>query len=337
MKKFITAFILISFLLGGVVSAQTVNQQTLNTQYQTLLRTLIDLLLKQVASLQAQLSQMQAAKIQTPVVNTNSNNATQQQNTQTIQISITKKLTTTSTAFIEWTTSRPSESKLYLSGGGLNSKLFASEAGYTTLHFVHINQLIPMTDYSFTITALSNDGFSDLSDGFRTETPAPTLDFSRPYTDFLYIGTQNYRIAWNSSYTANCSASGDWSGQKPTSGEEIMPEFTEGRDYIFTLSCNGNNDNVITKNKTVTVIIPIHSFKINGREVETYETNQGSQINLEWNIWDLGSPYFCKLNEEVGFGGTGEKHFIATSSMSLMLKCQSQTADVNKTIQLIVH
>lgn len=73
MKKIIIALVLVTMLFGSnVASAQVSSQdnvQVLQRQYQVLIMKLIELLTQRIAELQAQLSSMQAAKVQAPIVN----------------------------------------------------------------------------------------------------------------------------------------------------------------------------------------------------------------------------------------------------------------------------
>ena len=94
---------------------------------------------------------------------------------QKVSITLGAQTIDITSAKIEWATNEPTESKLYLSGGGISSKLFISETGYSTNHFSTINRLVPITDYSFQITAIGNAGFSDVFGGFKTKKPSPTI------------------------------------------------------------------------------------------------------------------------------------------------------------------
>ncbi|KKU05984.1 MAG: hypothetical protein UX07_C0010G0011 [Parcubacteria group bacterium GW2011_GWA2_45_30] len=155
-------------------------------------------------------------------------------------------------ARIEWQTNNPTESKLYLSGGGLTSKLFASEAGYATKHFASINQLTPMTDYSFQITAIGNAGFESFWGSFKTKTPPPTIKFNQ-ISQNVSLGVQGFKISWISGYVDSCSAFGAWSGSKPINGEEIL-SFNQAGDYTHTLTCAGKNGESVSGSIVITVL-----------------------------------------------------------------------------------
>lgn len=151
------------------------------------------------------------------------------------------------TAQIEWTTSESTESRLYLSGGGVSSEQHASQNGYSTKHSVTLGNLKPATDYSFQITATGNSGFADYTDGFKTKTPSPTLQITPTGGTSIPLESSGNKITWASTYATKCTASGDWSGDKNTSGEYAL-SFSQAGTYTYTLTCNGNNGENVTKN-----------------------------------------------------------------------------------------
>src|SRR3989344_5888068 len=123
-----------------------------------------------------------------------------------VKITLGTQAVDKTSAQIEWTTSEPTESKLYLSGGGVSSEQHASKNGYTTKHIVIMENLKPMTDYSFQITATGNGGFADYTDGFKTKTPSPTIKFNTS-SQSVAIESQGYRISWTGGYAQSCTAS----------------------------------------------------------------------------------------------------------------------------------
>lgn len=59
-------------------------------------------------------------------------------------------------------------------------------------------------------------------------------------------------LSWSSQNAISCSASGDWSGNKPLSGSETKQLNLVG-NYTFTLTCQNNNGQ--TNSDTVRVIV----------------------------------------------------------------------------------
>ncbi|MBI5151848.1 MAG: fibronectin type III domain-containing protein [Candidatus Pacebacteria bacterium] len=174
----------------------------------------------------------------------------QTQPTVKVSISLTSQDIGETTARIEWTTSEPTESKLYLSGGGITSQQYASQNGYTTKHIVTLSNLQPTTDYSFQITATGNGGFADYTGGFKTKTPSPTLQLSGETN--IPLEGNGYKLTWTSANTKQCMASGDWSGNKAASGEYTL-SYSQAGNYTYTLNCTGDNGENINKSIAVKV------------------------------------------------------------------------------------
>lgn len=77
-----------------------------------------------------------------------------------IRIFSVNTTSTKTSALIEWETNKPSESKVYISGGKFDSKAFISESGFDSNHKVSLEKLSPSVDYSYRITAVNEDGFA---------------------------------------------------------------------------------------------------------------------------------------------------------------------------------
>lgn len=63
-----------------------------------------------------------------------------------------------------------------------------------------------------------------------------------------------FNLTWTASNADNCTASGDWSGAKPTSGSDSFT-FNQAGARTFTLSCDGPGESA-TKSATVNVAAP---------------------------------------------------------------------------------
>lgn len=62
---------------------------------------------------------------------------------------------TFTTLDFEWWTNKLSDSKVFISGGGMSSKVYSSESGLSTHHIVHISGLNGNTNYSYEIEAIA--------------------------------------------------------------------------------------------------------------------------------------------------------------------------------------
>ena len=108
-------------------------------------------LLKKVASLQEQI------KTQQQIIPLNK-----------FEIMSVNVIASTTSANIEWETTRPSESRIYISGPNFFSKMFWSQAGYSERHFINIIDFYPETTYSYQIIAIGGENISNKSGTFTT-------------------------------------------------------------------------------------------------------------------------------------------------------------------------
>ena len=67
-------------------------------------------------------------------------------------------------------------------------------------------------------------------------TSKPTVTITVAQSPIVYGGTGT--ISWSSTNATSCTASGGWTGAKPTSGTYITPSLTKSTTY--SISCTGN-------------------------------------------------------------------------------------------------
>jgi len=82
--------------------------------------------------------------------------------------------------------------------------------------------------------------------------PSPTVSLSANQTSVVLNGSTT--LNWNSTNATDCTASGDWSGIKGTSGSETISALTT--DSQFTLTCSGAGGTV---NDTVNVSVVLNN------------------------------------------------------------------------------
>ncbi len=82
--------------------------------------------------------------------------------------------------------------------------------------------------------------------------PTPTVTLSANPASVVMDGSTT--LNWNSTNATGCTASGDWSGSKPTSGSQAISSLTTNSS--FNLSCNGAGG---TANESVNVTVVLSS------------------------------------------------------------------------------
>ena len=101
---------------------------------------------------------------------------------------------------------------------------------------------------SFNLSCSGPGGSASDSISVTVATPLPTLSFSASPSTVSQNGSTT--LDWSSTDVTNCTASGDWSGNKSTTGSETINVSTT--DSQFTLTCSGEGGTV---NDTVNVTV----------------------------------------------------------------------------------
>jgi len=88
-------------------------------------------------------------------------------------------------------------------------------------------------------------GSSSSNEGVEITPPPsnPTTASISASATKVFIGNTT-AISWSSSNAASCTASGNWSGDKATSGSETIAMTNEG-EQVFTLTCDGASSDVM--------------------------------------------------------------------------------------------
>src|SRR3989344_2770287 len=109
--------------------------------------------------------------VQPPSNTTNAEPAptTQTQTLTTIEISSVNITPSLSSAQIVWQTNVPTNSKIFLSGGSLSSKVYGSESGLSTRHIVNATGLTSGTTYSYEIEAIIDNQVVKKEGSFSTK------------------------------------------------------------------------------------------------------------------------------------------------------------------------
>lgn len=126
-----------------------------------------------------------------------------------IQISGVNIISAINSAKIEWQTDKPTESKIFLSGGGFLSKVQNSESGLSTRHAVFLDSLDTDMNYTYEIEAISNSDFSKKTGSFSTDSRKPTT---------IAFSDDSYYPLPSSSYGGNCQQNRFYVGIKDQFG-----------------------------------------------------------------------------------------------------------------------
>ncbi|WNC70906.1 hypothetical protein RGQ13_12265 [Thalassotalea psychrophila] len=134
------------------------------------------------------------------------------------------------------------------------------------------------------LTACGGGSGSDSTD--KTVQPPtvskPSITLSSSTND-VYKSTE-FTLTWSSIDATSCTASGDWSGIKSTSGAETLSEAMTGeKNYI--LDCSGSGGST-SKSVDVIVISPLPTVTV---ESSVYSALTGDTYTLTWSSTDATS------------------------------------------------
>ena len=157
----------------------------------------------------------------------------------------------------------------------------------------------------------------------------PTISLSANPTTLTMNGSTT--IKWRSKHASDCTASGDWSGSKATSGSQTISVLTT--DSTFNLSCSGAGGNA-SDSVSVTVAappLPTLSFTACPSTV-----SQNGLTTLDWSSTDVTS---CTASGDWSGNkaATGSETINAsTIDSQFTLTCSGAGGTVNDTVIVTV-
>jgi plastocyanin len=95
------------------------------------------------------------------------------------------------------------------------------------------------------------------------------------------------KLSWTSSGATQCSASGNWSGDKVISGSEYSGYFSYPRDYVYTIYCTGPSGGV-QDSVTVNILTPKVDIKVNNSD-GPITIDSGKTVRLSWTAVGVSS------------------------------------------------
>ena len=137
---------------------------------------------------------------------------------------------------------------------------------------------------TYTVTCTGPGGSATVSTTVTVQPPVmplPTVSIAASATSVAR--NSDVTLSWSSANTTACTASGTWSGDKPTTGSETRNEITS--DSTFTLICLGDGGSA-TQSVTVIVEMPLPTVSLTADT--TSVVYNGSTV-LSWSTSDATS------------------------------------------------
>jgi len=218
---------------------------------------------------------------------------------------------------LSWTSSNASNCTA--SGGWSGNK---STSGST-----NFSNLLSGKTYSLTCTGPGGSASDSVSVMVAGPT-ASSVNLTASSSSLPFNGATT--LSWSSNNTTGCTASGDWSGSKATSGSQTMSALISNR--VFSLSCSGPGG---TANDTVNITVAAPSPTL------TLSANPGAiahngSTTLSWNSTDATN---CTATGDwSGNKGTSGSEIISglTSGSQFMLACSGAGGSINDTVSVMV-
>lgn len=156
----------------------------------------------------------------------------------------------------------------------------------------------------------------------------PTISLSASPTTVPMNGSTT--INWTSKRANDCTASGDWSGGKATSGSMTISTLTTNSS--FNLSCSGPGGSASDSiSVTVTAPLPTLSFSASPSTV-----SQNESTTLDWSSTDVTS---CTASGDWSGNksATGSETInLSTTDSQFTLTCSGEGGTVNDTVNVAV-
>ena len=183
---------------------------------------------------------------------------------------------------------------------------------------------------SFSLTCSGAGGSANDSISVTVAAPpsAPIVNLSASPSSLPYNGSTT--LSWSSSNTTGCSASGDWTGNKATSGSQTMSALTSNSS--FSLICSGAggsaNDSV-----SVTVADPSPTLSFSASPVTV---SQNGSTTLNWST--TGATSCTASGDWSGNKGAAGAETISSLMISsqFTLTCNGAGGSVNNTVNVTV-
>lgn len=198
MKKYLSVFVFAVFLFPSVSFASTLTTNQVNSIILLLEAFGVDHLV--VLNVQSILQPQGQPLTQTTT--TKSEEVSTVKVNPTLSLSLGQVTKTTESAHMQWATTIPSESKVFLTEtGSTNTQVIASQSGLSTNHLVSIEHLVPNTTYRFTVEAISGTQDQKYTDSFTTDALPPAPKFTQ-YPTFEKAASDQLRVSWRTDITS---------------------------------------------------------------------------------------------------------------------------------------
>ena len=151
----------------------------------------------------------------------------------------------------------------------------------------------------------------------------------------IYLGN-DVTISWSTTNATSCEASGDWSGVKSLSGEEVITQNSSGQKS-FTLTCQNSEGSSTSRTATTNVLENVNGIVVGLNYLNSAEVILDLNSNF---VLDDGEPSFSSSDgnfelpddsqDIISFGGADTSS--GTDFINLTLSAKSYTSEINQKV-----
>ena len=251
-------------------------------------------------------------------INDKANNPAKGQKSPTISLSASPTtVTMNGSTTINWSSKRASDCTALGDWSGSKATSGSQTIGPLT------------TDSTFNLSCSGVGGSINESISITVAASAtPSVTLSASPSSLPYNGSTT--LSWSSTNSSGCTASGDWSDNKATSGSQTILALTANSS--FNLSCSGpGGDASDSISITVAAPLPTLSFSANPSTV-----SQNGLTTLDWSSTDVtsctASGDWSGIKDATG----SEITSVSTIDSQFTLTCSGAGGTVNDTVNVTV-
>lgn len=185
---------------------------------------------------------------------------------------------------------------------------------------------------AYTWTGAQNPGWM-VGPGFKDSNPGPTLSFAASPSTVNFQGETT--LSWSTTNAVRCTASADWSGDKPVNGNETVGPLSES--MTFDLSCAGSDGSSVSDSVSVTVRQDTPSPPTMTFSAAADSVAMDGSTTLSWSSADtdscLATNAWSGSKPTSGSESTGP----LSANSTYTLECSGPGGNVSRTVTVSVE
>lgn len=200
----------------------------------------------------------------------------------------------------------------------------------------------------FVFTACGGGGGGGGSSTPETPPQNVTITFTISATQ-INLG-QSVTLNWSSQNATSCTASGDWSGNKPTSGSETLTPDSAGQK-TYTLTCSSSSGQSASSSVSTNVVVPndpptfdglqsSYSIPENTTEVLTIQASDPDGDTLTFSIAGIDQSFFTLTGSDLSFSSAPDFEAPADSNAdniyNIVLGVSDSNTEVTQAVAITV-